>query len=360
MRVVRVVAKLEPGGAQLAALRLSRELSRRYGVRTTLLVGDATPDGLTLARRYKLDTHVFRVAPTLHPVRNLQWERSTRFANWLRDKIVDADLVHAHMVGAWWAASRVVAPHTPLVATEHNQVNWPLKRVRSLHIDARRIDKFYAMGPAAFRFAIDAGVRPDVIAVARSPVAGLRASSRLSLPVPRLTFAGRLSSDKGPDLLVEALTRLDLRRLTAYLLGDGPLRDRLMDRIDSVGLSGRVLMPGWVSQPWRYVAGSNVHVVPSREEAWSQSAVLALALGVPVIGTNVDGLAETLSQSRGIIVPPNDPDALAAAIGDTLSGRAATDRIAAMRYARNFTAARVAKFYHAEYQTLRERAALAH
>ena len=45
-----------------------------------------------------------------------------------------------------------------------------------------------------------------------------------------------------------------------------------------------------------------VHVVPSREEAWSQSAVLGLGLGVPVVGTHVDGLVDTLSQSRGVTV----------------------------------------------------------
>jgi glycosyltransferase involved in cell wall biosynthesis len=352
MQVIRVVGKLEPGGAQLALLRLSRELERRHGLRTRLIVGDATHDGIRLARRYGVQAVAFRTRSALHPQRNLQWERSRRFATWLTDKLDGADLVHAHMVGAWWAVAQVIDPRTPFLATEHNQVNWTPPRIRSLQPAAGRIDRFYAMGPAASQFAASAGVRTDVIRPARSPVAGLSATSRAGLRTPRLTFAGRFCQDKGPDVLIEAISLLDRRDLSVYLLGDGPLRTRLTNRIHQLGLSARVFLPGWVDKPWTYVAGSAVHVVPSREEAWSQSAVLGLGLGVPVIGTHVDGLADTLSQSRGVTVAPDDPPALSEAITDALAGRSPIDRTGAIRYARQFTTTRVADFYLAEYQAM--------
>ena len=114
MQVIRVLGKLEPGGAQLALLRVSRELERRHGVRTGLLVGDATHDGLRLAQRYDVPTIAFRTGSAVHPRRNLQWEQSTRFAAWLADKLGGADLVHAHMVGAWWAVAQVIDPLTRL------------------------------------------------------------------------------------------------------------------------------------------------------------------------------------------------------------------------------------------------------
>jgi glycosyltransferase involved in cell wall biosynthesis len=352
MQVIRVLGKLEPGGAQLALLRLSRELERRHGVRTRLLVGDATHDGIRLAQRYGVQTIAFRTGSAVHPQRNLQWQRSRRFAAWLTDKLGGADLVHAHMVGAWWAVAQVIDPWTPFVATEHNEVNWAPRRISSLRMAARRIDRFYAMGPAACRFAVSAGVRTEVIMPARSSVAGLSATARPGLRTPRLTFSGRFCEDKGPDVLVEAIALLDGRDLPAYLLGDGPLRARLADRIHHLGLSGRVFLPGWVDKPWSYIAGSSVHVVPSREEAWSQSAVLGLGLGVPVVGTHVDGLAGTLSQSRGVTVAPDDPLALSEAISDALAGRSPIDRAGAIRYARQFTAARVADGYFAEYQAV--------
>jgi glycosyltransferase involved in cell wall biosynthesis len=351
MHVVRIVGKLEPGGAQLALLRLCRELER-HGVRTTLLVGDATHDGIRLAQRYGVATIAFRTGSAIHPLRNLQWERSRRFAAWLTDRLGDADLVHAHMVGAWWAVAQAIDPWTPFIATEHNEVNWTTRRIASLQPAAGRIDRFYAMGPAAGQFAVSAGVRREVIRPARSPVAGLSATPRGGLGTPRLTFAGRFCQDKGADVLLEAICLLKRRDVFAYLLGDGPLRTRLADRIEQCGLSDRVFMPGWVDKPWTYVAGSNVHVVPSREEAWSQSAVLALGLGVAVVGTNVDGLAHTLSQARGVTVAPDDPLALSQAISETLAGRSPTDRAGAIKYARQFTTARVAAFYLAEYRAM--------
>ena len=351
MHVVRVLGKLEPGGAQLALLRLSRDLRVRHGVDTTLLVGDASAEGLRLARSHRVAVVAFRTGRP-HPTRNLQWTLSWPFARWLQDKLLGADLVHAHMVGAWWAVAQTVGASTPFVATEHNQVNWTGAQIRALRPAAAGIDRFFAMGPAARRFAEGAGVRPELIRAARSPVAGLSTSRRVALSTPVVTFAGRFSPDKGPDLLIEALGLLGERPFCAYLLGDGPLRAALAARIAELGLSDRVWLPGWTDKPWSVVAGSSVHVVPSREEAWSQSAVLALGLGVPVVGFGVDGLADTLAGSRGIIVEPSNPVGLAAAIGDVLDGRRVPDRRAAIQYARQFTPGRVADFYHDEYSQL--------
>ena len=98
MRLVRVLGVLEPGGAQLSALRLSAALRRR-GVVTTLLAGDATPPGLALAARYGFAAAALRVSD-LVSARSLQWTPEPGFADWLHPWLSSADLVHAHMVGA--------------------------------------------------------------------------------------------------------------------------------------------------------------------------------------------------------------------------------------------------------------------
>jgi glycosyltransferase involved in cell wall biosynthesis len=83
-------------------------------------------------------------------------------------------------------------------------------------------------------------------------------------------------------VLVQALALLP-----AYLVGDGPMRGALLRLAAALGLDAVVHLPGWSYEPARYIAGASVHVVPSREESWSLSAVLALGLGVPVVGTEV-------------------------------------------------------------------------
>jgi glycosyltransferase involved in cell wall biosynthesis len=94
-----------------------------------------------------------------------------------------------------------------------------------------------------------------------------------------------------------------------------------------------------------------VHVVPSREEAWSQSAVLALGLGVPVVGTAVDGLARTLGGGRGVLVPPEAPAALAAALSRVLGGER-PDPGPGQAYARQFTPSAAAAVYASAYRQL--------
>jgi glycosyltransferase involved in cell wall biosynthesis len=151
-------------------------------------------------------------------------------------------------------------------------------------------------------------------------------------------------------VLVEALALLDVPP-PAYLVGDGPMRPALARLIAARGLQAVVRLPGWSYQPARYVSGASVHVVPSREESWSQSAVVGLGLGVPVVGTAVDGLARTLGEGRGVLVPPDDPPALAAALCRVLAGQRPDPR-PGRAYARQFTPGRAAAMYLDAYQDL--------
>jgi glycosyltransferase involved in cell wall biosynthesis len=129
------------------------------------------------------------------------------------------------------------------------------------------------------------------------------------------------------------------------------MRPALVRLIRARGLQTVVRLPGWSYQPSRYVSGATVHVVPSREESWSQSAVVALGLGVPVVGTAVDGLARTLGGGRGVLVPPGDPPALAAALSHVLAGQR-PDPGPGRAYARQFTPSAAAALYLDAYRHL--------
>jgi glycosyltransferase involved in cell wall biosynthesis len=280
LNVVRVIGVLERGGAQLSALRLSVAL-RSHGIVTRLYAGDATAEGLALAAAFDVPAEAF--AQQAH----LQWVPSTDFAEWLRARLADAELVHAHMFGAWWAAAVAAPDGLPLVASEHNAVTWPYGDfVTEARAAVPRVAVFFTHGPAARTFADSLGVPAERLLEGRSIVEGFDARPPPGLPSPRVTFAGRLHPAKGPDVLLEALAMLPDPPAT-LLLGDGPLRESLTARSIALGLADRVLLPGWVRSPGSYIAGASVHVVPSREEAWSQSAVLGLGLGVPVVGTAV-------------------------------------------------------------------------
>lgn len=353
MQIVRIIGVLEPGGAQLSALHLTSAL-RAYGIDSVcLLAGDATPEGLDLAAHHGIAVEAFRVCSGISPAASLQWTPSPPFADWLAPRLAGAALAHAHMFGAWWAASQSIPAGVPLLASEHNEMTWPgPDYTGSARTAAPRVTSFFGHGPAATAFARHIGIPAALIHEGRSAIGAAGAAPWPSLPTPRITFTGRFREDKGPDVLIEAVARLADPPPT-YLVGDGPMRARLLSQARRCGIADLTRMPGWSMTPERWVAGSSVHVVPSREEAWSQSAVTGLAVGVPVIGTRVDGLRLTLSGDRGVLVPPENPDALATALAAVLAGHR-PDPGPGRRYAAKFTPGAVAARYADIYRSLLE------
>jgi glycosyltransferase involved in cell wall biosynthesis len=345
--VARVIAKLEPGGAQLSLLRVARALAAR-GHRTRLLVGFATDAGVALARVHGVEPELMGAEE------DLQWRCDPAFAAWLEPRVAGADVVHAHMLGAWWAAGHAVARGVPLAASEHNDFAWPGEpQWAAMEEVAGRVDRFYAHSPGARAGVLRVGVREERVVRGVSPVEGLGAAERPGLPSPRIVFTGRLSPDKGPDVLVEAVARMTAPP-PVLVLGSGALEPALRARIAAAGLGDVVRLCGWVAEPAPWVAGASVQACPSRDEAFSQAAVLAMGLGVPVVGTRVDGFPETLADGRGLIVEPDDPKALAAALEDVLCGRHSPDLVGARAWAQQFGIERVASLYERDYLELCE------
>src|SRR5258708_22789557 len=137
-------------GCSCRRLLLSAALLR-HGVATTVLFGDATPAGVGLAARYGFLADVFGVSD-LVPARSLQWRPEPGLR--LGRRLAPADLVHAHMVGAWWAGARAVPPQVALVASEHNQMSWPGgDHTAQARAAARRVDLLFTHGPAASAWA---------------------------------------------------------------------------------------------------------------------------------------------------------------------------------------------------------------
>jgi glycosyltransferase involved in cell wall biosynthesis len=346
VRLTRVIAKLEPGGAQLGILRVTAAL-RREGILTRLIAGSATRAGRRLFATAGIAVEVWPGGDA-----SVQHEPSPEFADWLVPRLEDADVVHAHMLGGWWAAARAVPPGTPLVASEHNSID-------GLHFDELRaallrVDLMFAHGPSTRAIFGDLGVEQERLRVGVSAIDGIDARPLRGLPSPRLVFAGRLHAEKGPDLLVEALALLPDPPVT-LILGAGPLDRRLRRLVRHRGLDHVVRFLGWRPDAPRVLAGASACVVPSRHDAWSQTAVIAMGLGVPVVATAVEGLPATLGSNRGVLVPPDDPAALADGIAGALAGDLPVDRDEARAYAQRYLPERVARAYAGEYRELMAR-----
>ncbi|HHX87771.1 MAG TPA: glycosyltransferase, partial [Firmicutes bacterium] len=105
------------------------------------------------------------------------------------------------------------------------------------------------------------------------------------------------------------------------ILGEGPQREALEQLIHSLGLGDQVQLPGFVNNPYRYMAQAAVFVLSSRREGFGNVLVEALAAGAPVVSTDCPGgPAEILEQGRyGRLVPVGDLDRMAEAVLETLN-----------------------------------------
>lgn len=122
---------------------------------------------------------------------------------------------------------------------------------------------------------------------------------------------------KGQDILLQALALLPEDAGAAIFVGDGPEQPRLEKLVKELGLTQRVFFAG--KQPHdeiaEWMSAVDVLVIPSRNEGWPTVIFEALACGLQVVGTAVGGIPEALdSDELGIVVPPEDPVALASAL----------------------------------------------
>jgi glycosyltransferase involved in cell wall biosynthesis len=134
-------------------------------------------------------------------------------------------------------------------------------------------------------------------------------------PRSGLVFAGRLTRQKALHVALDALTRLPHAELT--VIGDGPEREFLERRAHEAQLNGRVHFLG--SRPREQVlhalARAQAAVLPSDWENFPHAAVEALAVGTPVVATQVGGVGEIVTDGvNGLLVPPGSPEAFGAAL----------------------------------------------
>jgi glycogen(starch) synthase len=153
---------------------------------------------------------------------------------------------------------------------------------------------------------------------------------------PLLVSLGRLSANKGIDIAIEALAILTAagQEVRYDIWGpDGGEAAAFKRLAAQLGLDRRVRFLG-AFQPEdrrRILAAADVVLVPSRVEGFGIVALEAAAAGVPVVASDVDGLAEFLSPENAMLVPPADPSALAAAIKEALQPQVRAQRIVAAR-----------------------------
>jgi GalNAc-alpha-(1->4)-GalNAc-alpha-(1->3)-diNAcBac-PP-undecaprenol alpha-1,4-N-acetyl-D-galactosaminyltransferase len=143
---------------------------------------------------------------------------------------------------------------------------------------------------------------------------------------------GRLDHEKGFDLLLEAFARCAPSHpgWSLTIAGSGPDASALAGRTRALGLQDRVDFLGVIPEPHMLFARSSLFVLPSRAEGFPNVLLEAMAAGLPVVATDCHFGPRTIVRDGidGLLVPPDDPEALAAAMGRLMADEAERDRLA--------------------------------
>lgn len=381
MKVLHVLPYLESGGTERHVLTLSRALAA--GGHSVRLL---SPDGPL--RREFLDANIphfefppfrGRPAPALRSIL-LAVEDALEWG---------VDIIHAHAgVELLYAVRRALArcgrrresARPAVVFTVHSYFSRcsEFDYLAAARLGARWADRVIAVSRAdaerllgrapALRGrlrVVHNGV-PDAARPPAGEVERLRNELRkeygAAREAPICLVAARLTAQKGIDVLIDALALYQGPPFLTVVAGDGPLRAELEARAARLGVAvenagphrPRIAFLGRRDDVRRLLAAADLMVLPSRMEGLSLALVEAHAAGVPCLVTRVGGNGEIVVHGRtGVIVPPEDPPALAGALARLIpdeDGRRAMGKEARRRYEAHFTVERMAEATCAVYR----------
>ncbi|GAB3581148.1 glycosyltransferase family 4 protein [Calidifontibacter terrae] len=269
----------------------------------------------------------------------------------LRERAADFDLVHDNQT----LAPGILALERsglPVLTTIHH----PISRDRRLELDAargwERITKrrwygFVRMQRRVARrttrvLTVSDGSAADIVSdfgvdPARISVVPVGVAVDTFRPPTAPRVAGRLvtiaSADvplKGVSVLIRALGALPADRWSELVIV-GPSSDRTKKALAEAGLLDRVSFRSGLSEDQlaALIGSAQALVVPSRYEGFSLPAIEAMACATPVVATRVGALPTLVAGGAGRLVPPNDPEALATAIGEVLADPRLRERMGA-------------------------------
>ncbi len=156
------------------------------------------------------------------------------------------------------------------------------------------------------------------------------ARQRLGIPDDRLVAAwvGRLSAEKGPDIALDCLLHCETQWHLS-IIGEGREGARLRERARSLGIVERVTWHGALQQAARLLPAFDALILSSRTEGTPIVLFEAMAAQVPIVATSVGGVPDVLTAGDAILVPPENPHAIAAGLDAIARDQRAADRRAA-------------------------------
>lgn len=342
MRPLHIVAPAKVGGLErVVELLCGGQRARGHDVQVAAVVDPGSgPGDVPLLERLRaagVGVHTIAVAGRAY---REERERVAELCRTLRPTVVHTHGYRPDVLDAPVARRAGI----PTVTTVHGFTGGNVRTRLYEGLQRRSFRRFsgvVAVSPPLAESLVRSGVparRVRVVANAWSPGAPPleRVEARRVLGVGPGAFhvgwVGRLSREKGADVLLDALAQLRGERPVVSFVGDGPEEAALRARAARLGVEGAVRWQGMRPDASSLFPAFDLFVLSSRTEGTPMVIFEAVAAGVPVVATRVGGVPAVLDERYAVLVPPDDPVALAGAILDVQhASRAALGRAQAAR-----------------------------
>ena len=339
MRVLHVTTGKTWRGGEQQLLYLAAGLARR-GIEQRVVCVRGTP---TQARA---ETAGLPVVPMA--IRNeidlFALFRIAKAARRFRPDVMHLHTSQAHGLGA--VAARMCGRRRPAVVVTR-RVDYSIFRHSFLRLDrikyhpgadhvlcvsSRIKDVLEQDGlPASMLSVAHSGIDPARFDDVAADRATIRAQWEVPAEAPLIGNVGALTGHKGQRFLIEAMPAVleSVPDAFAVIVGDGKLRHALSSLAKAKGLGRRVVMAGFRSDIAQVLRAFDVFAFPSHMEGLGTSLLDALASRLPVVSTTAGGIPEIIDDGvHGLLVPPKDPTALAAALVRLLQDRELSRQLA--------------------------------
>jgi glycosyltransferase involved in cell wall biosynthesis len=262
-------------------------------------------------------------------------------------------IVHTHIskagilgrLAAWLAHTPVIVHTVHTISFQASENRWANRLYRWLEkLCAPFTDRFLVVSQLNTARYLEARIgRPEQYQVVYSGIdverlralryGGETVRARLGVPAEHrlIVWIGRLAYQKDPQCFVRAAAALcrDVPDVTCLMVGDGPLRAEVEALIEALGMRGRIIVTGFRDDAPELLAAASLLGHSSRFEGMGRVISEAMLLGIPVAGTAVDGVVEAIASGErgGLLVPPEEPEQLAAAMRRLLEERALVEEL---------------------------------
>ncbi|MBI5686675.1 MAG: glycosyltransferase [Verrucomicrobia bacterium] len=339
-RVLNFITELNIGGAERLLAEVLPRLDRAKVEPQVACLHGAAPLAAALEKA-GIRVHHLRSSQKFDP--RPAW-RLARLLEQERIEVLHTHLIQADILG--YAAGRLA--RTPAVVSTKHNVRYYERQDHRLRPVARWVEKrMDALVAVSSAVAAEYGHARRLWVIHN----GVDCKKFSPLPLPShgpVVCVANFTMQKGHRILLEAVARLvpEFPGLQVELAGGGPMRDDLQARAGRLGLANRVAFLNTVQDVRPVLARASMFVLPALWEGLGLAALEAMAMGRPVIVTDVDGLREIVTHERdGLVVQSGDVGALSEAIARLLRDRALAQQLAdaaRARVAEDFSLERMA------------------